>query len=116
VDLVNRIVPQLIESGRVPRPGIGVSVLPEELAARLGAEGLVIADVLPGMPADKAGLQGLSGPLVGDVITHVNGEPVRTLAEFADALGEIGVGSRAELTVRRGDTSRTVSVEIVDIG
>lgn len=115
VDVVNRIVPQLIETGRVPRPGIGISVLPEEMAAQLGVDGLVVADVLAGTPAAKAGLQGLSGRQIGDVITHVNGEPVRTLAEFAAALGAVGIGNRAEITVRRGGTSRTVSVEVVDI-
>ncbi|MDA0652142.1 MAG: trypsin-like peptidase domain-containing protein [Proteobacteria bacterium] len=115
VDVVNRIVPQLIKTGRVPRPGIGITVLPEEIAARVGASGLIIADVLSGSAAQKAGLRGVAGQVIGDVITHVNGQPVRTLAEFAEALGKVGVGNRAELTVQRDRSSRVVMVEVIDI-
>ena len=115
VDIVNQIVPQLIKTGHVPRPGIGITVLPEEIAARIGVNGLIIADVLSGSGAAKAGLQGVDGQRIGDVITHVDGRPVRTLAEFAEALGKVGVGSRAELTVLRDRSSRTVLVEVMDI-
>jgi len=115
VDIVNQIVPQLIKTGHVPRPGIGITVLPEEVAARIGVNGLIIADVLSGSAAQKAGLRGVDEQNIGDVITHVNGQPVRTLAEFATALGKVGVGSRAELTVRRDRSSRAVLVEVIDI-
>jgi len=115
VDIVNQIVPQLIRTGHVPRPGIGITVLPEEVAARIGVNGLIIADVLPGSSAEKAGLQGVAGQRIGDVITHVNGQPVRTLAEFAEALSKVGVGGRAELTVQRDLSSRVVLVEVIDI-
>lgn len=115
VDIVNRIVPQLIKNGRVPRPGIGITVLPEELAARVGADGLVVADVLPGGAAARAGLAGVSGRRIADVITHVNGIRVHTLAEFADALGKVGVGNTARLTVRRDGAERVVSVVVMDI-
>ena len=91
------------------------SGLPEEVAARIGVNGLIIADVLSGSAAQKAGLRGVDEQNIGDVITHVNGQPVRTLAEFATALGKVGVGSRAELTVRRDRSSRVVLVEVIDI-
>ena len=115
VDIVNQIVPQLIKTGHVPRPGIGVTVLPEEVAARIGVNGLIISDVLSGSAAQRAGLQGVSGQAIGDVITHVDGQPVRTLAEFAEALDKVGVGNRAELTVQHNRSSRAVLVEVVDI-
>jgi 2-alkenal reductase len=115
VDVVNRIVPQLIKDGRVPRPGIGITVLPEELAARIGVEGLVVADVLPGGAAAKAGLAGVTGQRVVDVITQVDGEPVHTLAAFAAALDRIGIGGKANLTVLRDGNRRTVTVTVIDI-
>ena len=115
VDIVNQIVPQLIKTGHVPRPGIGITVLPEEVAARIGVNGLIIADVLSGSSAQRAGLLGVSGQTIGDIITHVDGEPIRTLAEFATALDKVGVGNRAELTVRRNQSSRAVLVEVMDI-
>ena len=116
VDIVNKVVPQLIKVGRVPRPGIGITVLPEEVAARLGVSGLIIGDVLPGTASARAGLQGLvNGNRIGDVITHVNGDRVRTLAEFAEAVDLVGIGNRANLTVERNSVSRTVSVQVMDI-
>ncbi len=115
VDVVNRIVPQLIKNGRVPRPGIGITVLPEELAARIGVDGLAVADVLPGGAAAKAGLVGVSGQRIVDVITHVDGERVQTLAEFAGALDRVGIGGEARLTVMRDGATRTVTVTVIDI-
>jgi len=117
VDTVNRIVPQLIAEGRVPRPGIGVMVAPEEVAARLGIPGVVIMEVVPGSPAAKAGLVGANRQTgeIGDVVTHVNGTHVRTLAEMAEQLERIGVGASATLTVRRDGREREVAVGVVDI-
>ena len=40
---------------------------------------------------------------------------LRTLAEFAEALGKVGVGNRAELTVQRDRSSRVVLVDVIDI-
>jgi 2-alkenal reductase len=47
VDIVNRIVPLLIRDGRVPRPGIGIIVVDDETAARLGAHVVRVHDVEP---------------------------------------------------------------------
>ncbi len=59
VDVVNRVVPKLITNGKVPRPGIGIIVLDEEIAAGLGVLGVVIDRVAPGSEADSIGLQGI---------------------------------------------------------
>ena len=117
VDIVNRIVPRLIEDGKVPRPGIGVQVLTEEEAARLGIAGLVITGVVPNSSAARAGLVGanIGARRLGDVITGVNGRAVRTIAEFAAELTRVGVGNRAELTVMRNGRRRTVTVTVMDI-
>lgn len=118
VDIVNEIVPQLIARGRAPRAGIGIAALDERAAAGLDLRGVVIAQVVPGSPADRAGLRGvdpITGRL-GDVITHVEGEPVRTVAELAEALRAVGIGNRATLTILRGGQEATVTVEVVDIG
>jgi 2-alkenal reductase len=116
VDVVNRIVPQLIKNGRVPRPGIGITVLPEEVAARLGVVGVIVADVLPGGAAAKAGLQGvINGREIGDVITQANGIQVKTLAEFATELRKVGIGNNVDLTVIRNGVSRRVTVQVIDI-
>ena len=116
VDVVNRVVPQLIKNGRVPRPGIGITVLPEEVAARLGVTGLIIADVLPGTSAAKSGLMGvIDGRRIGDIVTHVNSVPVKTLAEFATELRKVGIGRRVDLTIERDSVAHRVTVEVMDI-
>jgi 2-alkenal reductase len=117
VDVVNRIVPQLIREGRVPRPGIGISVLDESIAARLDVDGVVVGEVRPDSPAAEAGLEGVdprSGTL-GDIILAVNGKPVRTAAELVGALEEAGIGNQAELTIARNGQEMTVAVEVTDI-
>lgn len=119
IDIVNRVVPQLIKEGRIPRPGIGIAALPEEVAARarLEIQGVIVAEVLAGSPADKAGLKGidLSTGELGDVITHVNNHRVRTVPELAEKLTEIGIGNKAELTLLQEEKARKVKVTIVDI-
>jgi 2-alkenal reductase len=118
VDVVNEIVPQLIARGRAPRAGIGIAALDERVAAGLDLPGVVIAQVRPGSSADRAGMRGLdpaTGEL-GDVITHVEGRPVRTVVELAEALRAVGIGNRAALTVVRDGRETTVNVEVVDIG
>ncbi len=118
VAVVNRVVPQLIAEGRVDRPGIGIVALPEELVAGLGVSGIVIDQVLPGSSAATAGLRGLDRRRrrLGDIITHVQGRPVSSVADLAAVLQELGVGNTAELTVLRGGQTRTVQVRIMDIG
>jgi 2-alkenal reductase len=118
VDTVNRVVPELIRNGRVPTPGIGIVAATEAAAARIGAEGVVVVRIAPGSPAERAGLRGVdrvSGAL-GDVITAVNGKPVRRLSDLTEVLEQVGVGQSVELTVTRNGQSRTVRADVVDIG
>ncbi len=117
VGIVNRIVPQLVRDGRVPRAGIGVALLSEEVAAGSGEAGLVVAEVLPGSAAEQAGIRGFDrrSGRPGDVIVAANGRPVYSISDFAEVLEEIGIGNRVELTIVREGVERTVSVRIIDI-
>ncbi len=117
VDIVNRIVPRLIRDGAVPRPGIGIVVMREDSAARLGVAGLVVSRVLPGSEAEKAGLKAadLERQLLGDVIVRVNGAPVRSVSEFAAELSQAGIGAQVELTVINQGRRRSVWVTVMDI-
>ena len=117
VDVVNRVVPQLIRDGRMPTPGIGIIAGEEAIAARLGIDGVVVLRTLPGSPAARAGLEGvdLATGELGDVIVGVNGKPIRRLADLTAALERIGVGQSVELTVERDGRTRTVRVDIADM-
>lgn len=58
-DTVRKVVEQLVQYGRVVRPGLGVVLLPDQVTANvLGLNiGVVIKDVVPGLGAQKAGLR-----------------------------------------------------------
>jgi S1-C subfamily serine protease len=117
VDVVNRVVPRLIKDGKFPRPGIGIALVSEEASARLGRPGIIIAQVLPGSSAEGAGLEGIdrrTGRL-GDVITEVNGQRVRSITELAAALDKAGIGNEVELTVVRDRRERSVRLKVMDI-
>jgi len=117
VDVVNRVVPLLIRDGRVPRAGIGIVVAPEEVNARLGIEGVIVARVAPGTPAARSGLRGLDPQAgkVGDVIVTVGGKTVRTLAEVAAEFEAAGVGREVELGIMREGRRETLRVLVIDL-
>lgn len=117
VDVVNRIVPELIRNGRVPTPGIGIVAAGEDVSTRLGVEGVIVVRTAPGSPAERAGIRGVnfSTGAVGDIITAVEGKPVRRLADLTDALEQAGAGKTVRLTVKRGSDTRDVNVGIIDI-
>jgi 2-alkenal reductase len=117
VDTVNRIVPEVIRTGRAPRPGIGIQAAPEQMAARIGAEGVVIISVQEGGPAERAGLRGIDQARrrLGDVITAVNGAPVRNLAQLGQALEKAGIGATVTLRIIRDGLQQDVAVAVTDI-
>ncbi|MGD8702045.1 MAG: PDZ domain-containing protein, partial [Desulfosarcina sp.] len=117
VDVVNKVVPQLIAKGKYPRPGIGIAVLDEEIAAGLGVVGVAIDRVVPGSAAERAGLEGIDyrRRLLGDVIVGVAGESIANMDEFARRLQQFEIGQTVTLQVRRGDQVREVTVAIMDI-
>ncbi len=117
VDIVKRVVPQLIQHGKVIRPGLGISLIPDSIAARWGVKGLVIAKVLQGSMADQAGLQGLeetaTGRIrLGDVITTIDGEAIRTYDDLARMLDRHNVGDRIKLGIRRNGKEQTLSLKL----
>src|SRR5438034_2990570 len=105
---------QLISSGRVTRGSIGVS-FQEELGTNaitlkeLGAQhGVVIMSVEPGSPAEKAGLKG------GDVITAVNGKPVKTGNDLVNPIAQAPIGSKVKLTYIRDRAQKEATAEVGD--
>ncbi len=113
VGTLRRIVPQLIDQGRVVRPDAGISRVFQSEA------GLVVAAVQPDGPAERAGIRGFKvvrerrrqGPFVteferidrsgADLILAVDGQPVRTADDFLSAIESRNPGDRVMITVRR---------------
>ena len=108
----SKIYDDLIEHGKVTRGSIGVTFQGEQstnpmVLKDLGAPyGVVIASVEPESPASRAGLQG------GDVITAVNGNPVKTGDELVDAITRAPLGSKVEITYVRDRKERNARVII----
>jgi len=120
VDIVKRLVPQLIEHGKPIQPGIGIETVPDYYTSRLGIDGVVVQRVQRGGPADRAGLEGLRRDargrlLLGDVIVAVDDKPIHHGNDLLDAFEELGVGARATLTVARDGEHHDVKVELVPL-
>jgi len=98
---VQDVVAQLKSHGRVSRGYLGVQVQPvtPEVAAamglREGSKGALVASVVPGGPADKAGFE------QGDVITAVNGQAVEDSRDLTQKVALIAAGQSATFNVNR---------------
>lgn len=117
VDVVNRVVPELIHGGRASTPGIGIVAADQATAARLGVIGIIIMRTLPDSPAEKAGLRGVDtrSHTLGDVILAANGKPMRLLPDWTKELEQIGVGGKVVLTLERNGQQIEVKLEVADI-
>jgi serine protease Do len=102
----------LVEHGKVTRGSIGVSFQEEQstnpvVLHQLGAPyGVVIESVEPGSPASRAGLKG------GDVITAINGSPVKTGSDLVDAITRAKLGSKVQITYVRDRKEMQASVTV----
>jgi S1-C subfamily serine protease len=120
VDTVNRVVPQLIASGRYMRPALGIEIdegLNQLITQRLGVSGVVILRTSPGSAAAAAGLRGLrterNGAIVaGDVIVAVNGQAIDSVARLQSRLDDYAVGDTVQLTVLRDERRIEVPVRL----
>lgn len=123
VDFIKRVVPQLIRGGVVVQPGIGVVPLSEEEKAYfLGdVEGVVIARVLSGSPADKASLRGIDvdrfgRPIkLGDIIVGVDDRPVKNFDDLYYILEDYKVGDVASFRLLRDGKKRAVRIPLINI-
>jgi 2-alkenal reductase len=118
VDLVNRVVPQIISHGRAPIPGIGIAAADERIAAQLGVPGVVVLGVQPGSPAAQAGMRPFDprSGTIGDIIIAANGKETPSVADLAEVLESAGIGNEVTLEVVRGKEQRKVTVRVIDLG
>ncbi len=117
VDTVNRIVPELIKHGKLIRPGLGVSLVPDAMAKRWGIKGVIIGKVTRGGAADRAGLKGaretMTGQIqLGDILVAVSGKTVTTIDDLMDAMEEYKIGDHVTVEILRGNRREKVSVTL----
>ena len=108
-DTVTSIARQLISGGRVTNPGRATLGISARTAAALSSgqgNGVTIAAVSAGGPADTAGLRS------GDVITEVEGCPIRTEAQLAALLAALAPGMQLYLTYTRSGRAHTTTATL----
>jgi len=118
VDIISKIVPEIIRYGRVIRPGLGVSFVYDAYARRAGVAGAVIEKVDQGTPAFEAGLRGLSRDrygrlLINDIITAIDKTVVKSHDDLFTALEGYKIGDTVTLTVERNEKARPVRFKLV---
>jgi S1-C subfamily serine protease len=122
VAYIKRIVPQLIQYGKVIRPGIGITILTSGQKYYLigDQEGVVVDQVSRGGPAAKAGLRGgrhLPGGRysVGDTIVGIDGHAVKDFDDLFSALDLYKVGDTVTVKIRRDGKELTFPIKLVNI-
>ena len=108
VNMARQIMEQLVEFGEVNRGYLGAEMqnMDPELAAAFGlktAQGAVLVNIVPGSPAEKAGLK------PGEVVTAANGKPVRDASDLRNRVGLLRVGDTMKLDVLRDGRRLTLS-------
>jgi len=110
-DVVLKVKDQIVATGRAQHARLGVSVQPvnQALAESFGlarAEGALIAAVVPGSAAEKAGLQS------GDVVLKFNDKPVGAGGELAALVGQSSPGDKARLEIWRKGAKQEIAVTL----
>jgi serine protease Do len=113
-DTVKSVVSQLKDHGSVTRGWIGVQIQPvtQDIADSLGlkkAEGALVAEPQKDSPAQKAGIE------AGDVITAVNGQPVKDARDLAKKIGSMAPKASVQLSVLHKGSEKTVSLTLGEL-
>ena len=113
-NLVEPVIAQIRENGRVARGWLGVQIqkLTQDIAGAIGvesADGALVSEVMPDSPAAKAGLR------QGDIIRKVNGKTVDGPRDLARLIAQEPAGSKVELELWREGSNRSVKVVTGDM-
>lgn len=110
-DVASPVLEQLAQGQQVPRSGIGImgSSLTEQGKQAYNVEnGIYVASVSKGGPAEKAGLE------VGDIITKLDGQAIGSMDEMIQLMESKNIGDTITLTYVRDGQENTATVTIGD--
>lgn len=113
VDTIKGIVPQIIKYGKVIRPGLGITLLPDRYAGNLDIEGVVVVEVLPDSHAYRAGIKGVARDRYGelyiqDVIVGIDDHKITSYDDLYNALDHYRVGDTVTITLMRHGEKRKI--------
>jgi serine protease Do len=114
INMVRRIMDQLLTNGKVIRGYLGVYIQDanSDLAKQFGLNqggGVLIGDVTPGTPAAKAGLE------KGDIILKLNGKPVESRTDLQAQISQMAPGTPVRLDIWRDGKSREFDVTLGEL-
>jgi serine protease Do/serine protease DegQ len=112
-NMMKSVMQQLIKYGEVKRGVLGVNIqtLTPDIAESLGlskTQGALVSQVVDGSAAEKAGIK------AGDVITAINGKPVKDAAALRNAIGMLRIGEKVDVTLVRDGKPRNVTAVVAE--
>jgi len=113
VNMVKGVMDQLIKYGQVKRGILGVNIynVTPDIAKEFGladAAGALVAGVAQGSSAERAGVK------TGDIITSINGTPMKSAAELRNAIGMLRVGDKVDIGLLRDGRPLKVTALVAD--
>ncbi|MEY4211637.1 MAG: hypothetical protein RLZ92_2018 [Pseudomonadota bacterium] len=111
IDVAMNVVEQIKSKGKVSRGWLGVQIqdVTRQLAESFNMDrphGALVAKVIPGGPAEKAGLQ------IGDIIVEFNGQVIETSGELPPRVGVFPIDEKAKVKIIRQGEKQDISVKI----
>lgn len=114
INMAKDVMDELIEYGRVVRGYLGAVIqdLSDGLAKSFGydsTDGVIVTELTDDGPADKSGMAR------GDIITHLDGEPVTDVAQLRFHVAGIDPGTKVDVTIFRDGKPKTMKVKIEEL-
>jgi len=114
INMAHRAVRDVLKFGRIIVPWIGIAYteLTEELAEAFDLpvkQGIVVGSVASGSPAERAGIRR------GDIITRINGKPVKDAGQLQELIREAQVGEKLKFTLLRNNERTTATVTLEEM-
>mmetsp|Transcript_66303 Transcript_66303/g.153992 ORF Transcript_66303/g.153992 Transcript_66303/m.153992 type:complete len:472 (+) Transcript_66303:2-1417(+) len=101
IDTVSKNVESIISKGFVRRPFLGIVFAPDVMAEELQLDGIMVMRVVPGGPAEAAGVRPVRGGRLGDIVVSIDDKPIRFSDDMFKLLDQRQPGDEIKLTVQR---------------
>ena len=108
INKAQEIAKQLIKSGKVTHPMIGISLIDEQ-STKINENKVKVGYVIPNSPAAK------SGVLIGDIIIKIDQSDIKKSSDVINAINNNGINKSAKFTIRRSTKIIKLNIKPVDI-